>query len=39
MKKLIEDWFEIIKWQFTCQHWRPSFVKISKQDIEKLFDR
>jgi DNA mismatch repair protein MutL len=39
MKKLIEDWFEYISWQFVCQHWRPSFVKIPKEDIEKLFDR
>lgn len=39
MKKLIEDWFEYIKWQFVCQHGRPSFVKIDKENIEKLFDR
>lgn len=39
MKKLIEDWFEYISWQFVCQHWRPSFVKIPKEKIDKMFDR
>ncbi len=39
MKNLIEEGFEYIKWQFVCQHWRPSFVRLSKEDIEGLFDR
>lgn len=39
MQRLIKDWFENIPDAFVCQHGRPSFVKIDKSDIEKLFDR
>ena len=39
MENLIKEWFEYIKGQFVCQHWRPSFVKIPKNNIEDMFDR
>ncbi len=39
MEQLIKDWFDNIEGMFVCQHGRPSFVKIDKEDIEKLFDR
>lgn len=39
MEQLIKDWFEYIWGMFVCQHWRPSFVKVDKWEIEKLFDR
>lgn len=39
MKHLIEEGFEAIPGMFVCQHGRPFFVKMSKGDIDKLFDR
>ena len=39
MQQLIQDGFEHIPWMFVCQHWRPFFVKMNKDDIDKLFDR
>lgn len=39
MNQLIKDWFEYINWMFVCQHWRPSFIKISRENIDWLFDR
>jgi len=39
MKQLILDWEKYIDWFFVCQHWRPSIVRISKQDIDNFFDR
>lgn len=36
---LIKDSFENISQMFVCQHWRSSFVKIEKKDIDKMFDR
>ena len=39
MQQLIQDWFEHIPWMFVCQHWRPFFVKMNKDDVDKLFDR
>lgn len=39
MTRLLRDWFEYIEWMFVCQHWRPFFVKIEKNTIDKFFDR
>jgi len=39
MENLIKEGFENVDGMFVCQHGRPSFVKISKIDIDKLFDR
>jgi len=39
MQNLIQEWFETIKWLFVCQHWRPFFIEIPKNKIDKLFDR
>jgi DNA mismatch repair protein MutL len=39
MKQLIIDWQKYIDGFFVCQHWRPSVVKLHKDDIDKLFDR
>lgn len=39
MVNLINDWYKNIDKMFVCQHWRPSIVNISKENIEKLFDR
>jgi len=39
MKQLIEDGIKNIDWFFVCQHWRPSVVKLTKQDIDSFFDR
>jgi DNA mismatch repair ATPase MutL len=39
MKQLIQDWLKFIDGFFVCQHGRPSVVKLSKQDIDSLFDR
>lgn len=39
MNQLIKDWFDYITWMFVCQHGRPSFIKVSKENIDKLFDR
>lgn len=39
MRNLIKDGFENIEGMFSCQHWRPSIVKMKKEDINKLFDR
>lgn len=39
MQNLIKDWFTYIDQMFVCQHGRPSFVKVDKSEIEKLFDR
>ena len=37
--QLIQDGFELIPEMFVCQHGRPFFIKITKKDVEKLFDR
>lgn len=37
--QLIQDGFEFIPEMFVCQHGRPFFIKITKKDVEKLFDR
>jgi len=39
MLKLIKDGFEYIEGMFVCQHGRPFFIQISKNQIDKLFDR
>jgi DNA mismatch repair ATPase MutL len=39
MCNLIKDWFENIEWMFSCQHGRPSIVKIERGYVDKLFDR
>lgn len=39
MVNLIKDAYKYIDKMFVCQHGRPSIVKLSKEDIEKLFDR
>jgi DNA mismatch repair protein MutL len=39
MKQLIQDGYEYIEGTFVCQHGRPFFIKIDKNDLEKLFDR
>lgn len=39
MQQLVQDGFEHIPGMFVCQHGRPFFVKMSKGDIDKLFDR
>ena len=39
MKQLIEDGLKYIDGFFVCQHWRPSVVKLTKQDIDWFFDR
>ncbi len=39
MEQLVKDWFEKIPWMFVCQHWRPFFVKVEKQEIDWFFDR
>ena len=39
MKQLIQDGLKFIDGFFVCQHGRPSVVKLSKQDIDGLFDR
>ncbi|MGI6727792.1 MAG: DNA mismatch repair endonuclease MutL [Anaerovoracaceae bacterium] len=38
MKQLIED-LANTKNPFTCPHGRPTFIKLSKYEIEKLFNR
>jgi DNA mismatch repair protein MutL len=39
IKHLIEDGFATIKQFFVCQHGRPFFIKIEKNNLEKMFDR
>ncbi|MBS8122428.1 DNA mismatch repair endonuclease MutL [Candidatus Vampirococcus lugosii] len=39
MVNLINDGYKNIDKMFVCQHGRPSIVNISKENIEKLFDR
>jgi len=39
MEQLIKDWQKYIEGFFVCQHGRPSVVKLSKDDIDKFFDR
>lgn len=39
MQNLIQEWFEKIPWMFVCQHGRPFFIKIPKDQIDKMFDR
>jgi len=39
MEQLIKDWLKYIDGFFVCQHGRPSVVRLSKDDIDKFFDR
>ncbi len=39
MVNLIKEGYKHIDKMFVCQHWRPSIVKITKSDIQKLFIR
>lgn len=39
MANLIKEWFESIDGMFVCQHGRPFFVQVEKNNIDKLFDR
>lgn len=39
MQRLVEDWFSEIEWMFVCQHGRPFFIKMTKKDLDGLFDR
>jgi len=39
MLQLIKDGIDFIPGMFVCQHGRPSIVKISKSEIDNLFDR
>ena len=39
MEQLIKDGQKYIDWFFVCQHGRPSVVRLSKEDIDKFFDR
>ncbi len=39
MKQLIEDGLAYIDGMFVCQHGRPSVVRVSKENIEGLFER
>ena len=39
MEELVKNWFEKIPWMFVCQHWRPFFVRIEKNEIDWFFDR
>lgn len=39
MEQLVMDGFEKIPGLFVCQHGRPFFVRIDKNNIDKMFDR
>lgn len=39
MQRLVEDGFSTIEWMFVCQHGRPFFIKMTKKDLDGLFDR
>lgn len=39
MQRLVEDWFSHIDGMFVCQHGRPFFIKMTKKDVDGLFDR
>jgi DNA mismatch repair protein MutL len=39
MRQLIKDWMKYIDGFFVCQHWRESVVRLSKENIDKLFGR
>lgn len=39
MQRLVEDGFSHIDGMFVCQHGRPFFIKMTKKDVDGLFDR
>lgn len=39
MQRLVEDGFSQIEGMFVCQHGRPFFIKMTKKDLDGLFDR